>query len=146
MLVAENAWGSLVRWVQDKITYFNAEGILEDAVYLEWDAHASINDLPSGDVLGLKSFAIMEDDNVLAISCAIGVGTFDETNLFRLRKSVAILFQALLKENSIDYYDMETGLVVNRMIIAGGTSITPVARADVRSIQFVQFECLLENQ
>ena len=146
MLIAENAWGSLVRWVQDKIEYFNTEGILENAEYLEWDAHAAIADLPSSDVLGLKAFALMEDENVIAISCAIGVGTFNETNLFRLRKAIAVLFQALLKENSIDYYDMETGQVVNRMIISGGTSVSPVARADVRSIQFVQFECLLEMQ
>lgn len=143
--VAENIWASLVRWTQDKLIELNSAGVLNNGQYIEWDAHASINDLPSSDLMGLKAFAVMEDENILNISCAIGIATMNETNLFRLRKAAATIFESLRRDNSISYYDADSGLVINQMVLVDGTHMTPVARADVRSIQFIQFEALLET-
>jgi hypothetical protein len=145
-MIAENTWSSVVAFTQDLRDRLINEGVLKAPQYVEWDAHASINDLPQTDLIGLTAFALLAEENVVQVNCSIGVATFNEKNLFRLRKAAAIVFESLISGKTIPYLDANSGVVTNQLVIAGGTNLMPVARADVRSIQFVQFEALLEMQ
>lgn len=143
-MLVENAWASLVAFVQTIRDKLAADGVLVDPQYIEWDAHASIMDLPSADLIGLSAFAVADDDNVAVINCAVGVATYNEESLFRLRKASAILFEAFRPTKTIPYLDASTGFQLGEIKLVAGTSAHPVARADVRSLQFTQFEGLLE--
>ena len=142
-MLANNAWASLVSFTQDIKDRLNSEGILENAEYIEWDAHANINDLPQKDVIGLTSFALLDEGNMLTVNGAIGIGTFNEKSLFRLRKGSALIFELLKPTLTIPYLDADSGFHINDIVLQSGTNLLPVSRADVRSIQFVQFEGLL---
>jgi hypothetical protein len=143
-MLVENAWVSLVAFIQTLRDKLEADGVLNDPKYIEWDAHASIMDLPASDLIGLSAFAVSDDANVAVINCAVGVATYNEENLFRLRKASAILFEALRPTKVIPYLDATTGDRLGEIKLISGTSAHPVARADVRSLQFTQFEGLLE--
>lgn len=141
---AENIWASIVRFIQDEREAMNLVGTLDNAEYIEWDAHANINDLPSADLIGPRAFSVTQEDNIYIIHCAIGIATFNEENLFRLRKASARIFDKVSKNRSISVYDVDTEIEYNQMVITDGTHLAPVARADVRALQFIQFEALLE--
>jgi hypothetical protein len=130
----ENVVLSLVKWVEDfrKTNYGEAK-------YVDWDAHASISELPTVDVvMGPAGCGMTEESpGEYEVVFSFGVGTYQDENLFTLRKVISQLFGKLTIGMKIPIYDASTAEPVSWMTIASPRSVTPVTRAEVRSLQFV---------
>ena len=72
------------------------------------------------------------------------VGNSDDLNNFRLTKLVSKLYGILAPETRIPIYDLTTTLPVSWMVVKTPVAITPVTRAEIRSIQFVECRALMD--
>lgn len=130
----ENVVASLIRWIQD-----HREAHQPGAEYVDWDAHASITELPvTPMVMGPAGCGLTEETpGEYEVVCSFGVATYQDENLFMLRKAISRLFGQLKIGAKIPIYDADTGQVISWMIVSSPRSVTPVTKAEVRSLQFV---------
>lgn len=145
-MIYENLWGSIVAFANDiiddrKQIYPNTE-----ISYIDWEAHANIQELPNADLVGTTALAFTEEqEELFSVSFTIGVSTYaDDANLFRLRNIVGKVFSSLRPQQKIPYYDHQTLEQRGWLHLVPGTTILPMTRADVRPLQFVQCQAILD--
>lgn len=130
----ENVVLSLIKWIED----FRSASY-PTATYVDWDAHASINELPTVPIcMGPAGCGLSEETpGEYEVVFSFGVGTYQDENLFRLRKAISQLFGKMRIGARIPIYDATTAEVVSWMVVTSPRAITPVTKAEVRSLQYV---------
>ena len=134
---------SVWRFCNEFIEEMKGEGLSSDLAFINWDAHADIHELPATDLIGPATFAMDVDDRVHSVSCAVGLSTFNDKNMFRHAQIIASLYEALQPEKKLDVYDYSEGTVTSWMVLRNGTAVLPTTRSEVRPFQFVQFSALV---
>lgn len=130
---------SLTRFVED---FRKAE--MASAEYVNWDAHAQIAELPQKDAIGLAGVGLAEDaPGSYEVAAAIALSTWDDKNLIRLTKLVSKLFGSLPVQARIPVYDPATAAETSFMVVANPRSVSPVGKAETRSVQALEFRLLL---
>lgn len=138
--------GSIIKVCQQLIT----EGIARypDAPiqFVDWEAHANIQELPDVDALGLTALTITEmSPHFFEVSFAIAVSTYQtDKNLFRLRDYLSKIFELMRPEKQFKIYNSDTAQPLGFLIFTSGTMIAPMSRAEARPWQYVQAVGLLE--
>lgn len=132
---------SLIRFIED---FRKAKA--PAAVYVDWDAHAQISELPKDNILiGPAGCGLDEvSKDMYEVVFSFGISTYQDKNLFELRKLISQLFGALPIEKRIPIYSAATGNVVSSMVIKSPRAVTPVTKAEIRSLQFVELSALIE--
>jgi hypothetical protein len=115
------------------------------ADYVNWDAHASIGELPSNDLIGLAGVGFTEGESGhYEVVCGIAVSTWDDPNLARLTDLVSQVFGLFPPTTSVPVYDHSTGDVWSFMVVTTPRAVTPVGRAETRPVQAVEIRLLLD--
>jgi hypothetical protein len=142
----ENVWGSVVAFANNVIDDRQPKYPNIEIGYVDWEAHANINELPDTDLIGSTTITITEESpEMFHGSFTIGVSTYaDDKNLFRLRNYVGEIFNRLRPGSKVAFYDHETLEQKGWFNIVDGTTILPVTRADARPLQFVQCQFILD--
>ena len=134
-----NVVQSLTKWIVD----FAAEKI-PDGQFLNWDAHAIIEELPKDNILfGPAGCALTEDEEGISIIFSFGISVNEDKNLFRLTRMISSLYGRLRPKTRIPIYDHDSTQESSALIIRTPVEITPVAKAEIRSMQFVNASGLL---
>lgn len=114
--------------------------------YVDWDAHSQIHELPNSKTLvgpaGIGMMHEMDDD--IQVVFSVGVCTEDDQNLFRLRSLMSKLYGALAPQTRVTLYDHATSTIATWMVVAPPVSITPVTKAETRSLQFIQVRAMID--
>lgn len=132
---------SLVKFIQD------FRGTLsETSEYVDWDAHAQVSELPTENLLiGPAGFGLTEETTgMYEVVFSFGVSTYNDPNLFILRSVTSKLFGKLKVGQTIPIYDADTAEIISSMVIKTPRGITPVSKAEIRSLQFIELVGLLE--
>lgn len=140
-----NVWASLLKRCQDFILDFKMLGLSENLQIIDWDAHANIEDLPPVDLLGPSGLGMMYEKEGEIITFTIGVATYQDDNLFMLRRMVGLMYDALLPEKQFTIYDHETLKPLMPATIVEA-SVSPVSKSEVRALQLCQFEARLGSR
>ncbi|KQS84256.1 hypothetical protein [Rhizobium sp. Leaf383] len=140
--------------LHSSLTMF-AMGIIEDRKivhtgetieFIDWEAHANIFELPDHDLVGLTTLALTEDEpETFNGSFTIGISTFaSDKNLFRLRNYVGEAYRRMRPGSKIPFYDAEACKQTGWILVADGTTVMPMTRADARPLQFVQCSFVID--
>lgn len=105
--------------------------------YEEFDAHADDSTVPPGDLIGTAGLTLKVDHPFIDVDIMIGISVEGDTNLLRLRQTVATLFQRLQPGKTIDVLDWETGDKKGNMIVQDGVTVLPVGSGGSRPVQFI---------
>lgn len=120
------------------------------AVYVDWDAHAEIHELPNDNVLaGLSGVSLDHEYEEMRVVFGVGLATQNDPNLFKLRALTSHMYGAFFPETRIDLYDkaaIDAGgsiTPVDWMITTTPLEILPINRAEIRNVQFINVSALL---
>lgn len=116
------------------------EASLPQLAYEEFDDHADESSVPKMDLIGTSALSAVTNHPFITINVMIGITTYSDTNILRLRELVAGLFQRLQPTNRIDLLDWKTGEKKGNLIVADGVRVLPVGGDDSRPIQYVAVE------
>lgn len=122
---------------------FQADGV-SAPVLIDWDEHADIHELPTGDLIGPAGCGVTNDGSMMEVVMAIGVSTMDDKGLFKLRKMISRIYDRLSPEQKVTIYNAETALPVSWMVMASDTTVTPMTKAETRPYQFVEARGLID--
>lgn len=130
---------SLVKFINE------FRGTISGANYLDWDEHANIAELPKDPILiGPAGCGLSEEEDGYNVVFSFGISTYEDKNLFTLRRTISSLFGQLTVGKRIPVYDAETGEEISWMVIKTPRAVTPVTKAEIRSLQFVEMNAKLE--
>jgi hypothetical protein len=131
---------SLIKWIND----FRIAN-MPSATYFDWDSHAQPELLPDGDLIGPAGCGLTDESQTqISVVASIGISTSGDTNLFRLRQLISMIRGQLKWGTTIPVYDADSQQVVSWMVIRTPTAITPISKAQIRSIQFYNFSALVD--
>lgn len=134
-----NVVQSLTKWIRD----FAAEKA-PDAEYVNWDEHATIEELPKDNILyGPAGCGLTEDEEGISIVFSFGFAVNKDPNLFMLTKLMSSLYGRLRPKTRIPIYDHDSTQEISALIIRTPVEIVPVSKAEIRSMQFVNASGLL---
>jgi hypothetical protein len=118
------------------------EVVANDAPLFDFDAHAQPNAFPPSDFVGQRGYMIEADSNSWTVSVMIGLSIFTDTALYRHRQVMDSLFDSFKPLTRIPLINLSTGAATgNSLIVRGGVQVMPMAKSDVRGIQFIMIEC-----
>ena len=148
MLTERNLYASVVQ----SLTRFVEEARLElmpNGTLINWDGHATINELPEGDLIGLAGVGMSEDSpREYEVVFGILASTWDDENLYRLTQIVSDLRGRLVPETRLGVFTLSPdGLQAvekSWMVAALPLAVTPVQKAEVRAVQGVECRLLLD--
>lgn len=138
----QDAWSSLTVFCNDTIAELKSNGVSSDLSYIDWDAHANLQELPRNDLLGPNGLAVTELEEAFQFVFILGVATHADANLFRLRAIVDRLFTSVRFGRTLPLYDWKAGTVRGSMVIQTGTTIMPMSRSENHAVQYIQAEAL----
>ena len=116
------------------------------AGYIDFDAHAQVKEWPEDDTLiGPAGVGMAhEANNTIEVVFSVGVTTKNDENLFRLRGLMSKLYGRLKPESKVVIYDHATAMPTTWMVTATPVAITPVSKAEMRSVQFIEVRALID--
>lgn len=135
----ENIAGSVLKLTVD---FMAAE--VPGAVFVNWDAHATIEELPEGTLVGPAGVGMTEDEQGIEVVFGAGIATADDPNNFNLTRLISKLYGRVRPQTRIPIYSLETAEPVSWMVVKTPTAITPVSRAMIRAMQFVECRALID--
>lgn len=131
---------SLLKYCKDvRARYPNA---LPNFDVFDFDSHASVNDMPENDVIGISEYSIANADNHYYVTCMIVICTkADDAQLGRLNPAMSALFSELKPGFSgITVVNAQSGNEIGVLKVMENVTALPVARADNRPIQMIAVE------
>ncbi len=144
-LVYENAWTSITMLCNEIIADLQARNTGVTIDYFDWDTHATANELPDADLVGPLAIAVVQHSvDLYAVNFSIGVSTYaSDHNLFRQRNYIARIYEKMLAQETIPYWDAESVSHVSQLVMTDGSMVAPMAKAELRPWQYVQGEAML---
>lgn len=112
----------------------------------DFDAHATLAELPNYDLIGPMELEVESDEGMLTVMGMIGISLCEDLNLFKTRPLVAKLFRTLSPNSTFNLYNAEDGQGYGIMKIMNGTQVLPVVRTKQRPVQFVAFAAVTDQR
>lgn len=133
-----NHYSSVVKYVQEAVSYFRALGFSDNVTFRDMDGHAENEVLPNEDFVCLKDFSGTTDENSSDWVFQIGVTTFEDENLFRHRAMMNYLMKKFIPLQEILVYDNEDkNTSYGRLIVKSDTTLQPFSKVNARAIQYL---------
>jgi len=131
---------SLLKYCKDVIARYPS--IMPGWTVFDFDSHASVNEMPNTDVLGIMEYSVSNHDNHYYVTCMITVCTkSDDAQLKRLHPAMNALFGELKPGwGGIQVVNSNTGDAVGNLKVMENVTALPVGRADNRPIQMIAVE------
>jgi hypothetical protein len=118
---------------------------MPNSQYINWDAHAQINELPARDVIGLAGVGMAEDEpKNYSIVCGIAIATYEDPHLSRLTKLISKLRAKFANQARITVYDHGAAVPDSFMVAALPLAIMPVGNTESRSMQAIEVHLILD--
>lgn len=147
-MMIEDVWASVVKVCQEIIQ--DVKDIYPDnqVEFVDWEAHANIAELPNCDLIGPTALSLTEQSPGLSDAVfAIAASTYgDDTNLFRQRKIMSMIFERMRPTKQMKIYDAGSALEKGFMVFTDGTTLVPMTRSEARPWQYVQAQALLGEE
>lgn len=142
MLIASRL--SAIRFVTDVIRYLNTNrtGTME-VLYQDWDAHADLQEMPNADLIGMNGFAITDQDRTHEIVFGVTICTYNDPNVFRLTEFSNEFYKRMRTHKQFPLFDPETASPIGVATFESGTTVTPVARVEVRPTMSISCSALI---
>lgn len=146
MNIHPSIWGSIVVLCNQIIQDAQTAHPEAEVGFVDWEAHANIEELPNMDLIGPTALVLMETSpQMFDVNFAIGVSTYaTDENLFRLRHYISMAFEKLRVGKQIPVYDSETATTIGYIKFVDGTGVMPMSRAVTRPWQYVQVQGVLD--
>jgi len=131
----ENLRASLVKMCKDVIS----EQALENFLPFDFDTHASLNDIPDSDLLGIAEMQVTNSEGTYETTCKVVVCTkTDDTYLERLLPVVDAVFDKLRPGyGGIKIVQASDGRIIGNFKVEDQVSIFPVAVSKGRPLQVI---------
>lgn len=143
-MIAAHVWTSVAVLCQELVTEFKADNLSENLDFVDWESHANIEELPDTDLLGPNGISITEESpEIFSVVFGIGVSTYGEDVVFRLRAMSGRVFERLRVLKELPLVHSDSGEVITTMKVVDGTNLLPIGRASTRPYQLIQVECVV---
>lgn len=109
---------------------------------INFDAYGQIEDLPTGDLVGLSSYELTILEGFHEIEFMIGVSTQEDTNNFRLTEFIDLLLDKLEPEQLIQVVGATDGVPLGHMTLTEGTKAMAVSGSHLRPGVFIHVRAL----
>jgi len=129
---------SIQKYILEAIDEFNADGWIQLG-FVDWDEHAELHELPSGDLLGIAGCGMTNDEGLYEVIFGMAASTQNDAGLYRLRKMVSILYGRLRPGENLTLYNSETAEPLTYIQIKSPQSLAPITRAETRPFQALEF-------
>lgn len=136
-----NVTSSVIKFSED---FRLSQTVMATSQYYDFDAHSQQPELPAENLIGPAGFGLAHEEDFIHLAFSIGVVTHDDPNLFKLRKVMGQLYAKLQPETKLPIYDDETGQQVSWMVLKTPVEITPVTKAELRSVQFINVSAIID--
>lgn len=106
----------------------------------DFDTHASINELPAHDLIGISDYAVTNLGEQYSVTCMILISTMsDDAMLVRLTPAIDAIFGELQPGQINPYLDIvdSNGQSRGIMKVMGPVEVTPVGASKSRPVQGV---------
>lgn len=101
----------------------------------DFDAHASLEELPQKNLIGVGEYSLQEEQELYYGSCSIFISTLQtDHNINILRPTLAKLFAELHTNRRIPIYNDDFTQEIGNIVIMNGTQAMPVARTKTRPL------------
>lgn len=145
MKIIPSVWGSLVAFSRTLIVESKASYPDVEIGFVDWDSHATIHELPETDLIGPMALTMTElSPQMFEVSFAIAVSTYNDENLFRMRRYLSNTLEAMRVQKQVPIFNSDTAAKGGYLVITDGTLLAPMTRAETRPFQYVQASGLLE--
>lgn len=128
---------SVIRFLTDSIREMKELGFSNNLTFIDLDAHADLAELDSVDYVCLQGFSAKFDEKFVSINFNIGVTTFDDKEKTVHDQIVSYLTGKVVPLEQISLLDSDTGKFYGKFIINEDTEVSPFAKTNVRSLQFI---------
>ena len=134
-----DVYGDVHRSILNYCSSFLDRNVIQNFQIFDFDAHATIQELPNSDLLGVSDYAIENQQDIYVVTCMFVVCTkSDDAYLKRLRPVVAKLFSELRpsEENLFKLID-ENGLKQGTIKIMSDVAALPIGNTKNRPVQAI---------
>lgn len=123
---------SLLRFCND----FISSKLLQEFEVFDFDAHATIERLPSKHLLGVAEYGLVNEDKTYTVTCMILVSTLstDGGNKI-LKKVVGQLYDALRPGTNIPAVRSSDGQLTGHLVVKSPVEALPVMITEGRPVQ-----------
>lgn len=122
---------SLVRFIKD----LGLSLPTPTPTFVDFDAHAELDEMPKTDFLGLSGFSMQFDEKHITVFGSVAVVVWNDTDLVRLTKNVSHVVAALKPGKSVPLWDGNG--FSDWLVAANDLAVEPTDRSDQRAIQMV---------
>lgn len=131
-----NAQASLLKFCKDSII---GSGVnVQSFKPFNFDTHATINQLPNEDLVGIAELSLRNDQETYEITVMFVVCTgSDDTYSERLNPMIDYLFDKLKPGHQIMLVTEDTGQIVGKATIERGVTVLPIASTKGRPMQAI---------
>lgn len=112
---------------------------IADLQLFDFDSHVETNALPASDLIGPWQLSCDVDFKFVTVRGMIGLSVLEDTNLFRLNQASGELLQRMTPDKIMPLYGAVSGAITGHLKVSEGTSLSPVAQAQQRSLKFLSF-------
>lgn len=107
--------------------------------FFDFDGHADVQEFPKHDLVGMQAFGFSMEGDLLTAEVNVGVGLFDDYQLYKHDKAMDVLVGKFLPKTQIPYIDMTTGMAKSApLVVFDDVDVYPVGKANNRPFQFVR--------
>ena len=122
---------SILKLCKDFIT----DNALVGFQVFDFDAHASLNDLPNNHLVGVAEYSLMENSDSYEGECMLIICTKqDDANLKILKPVVSKLFSRVKAGKEIPLVQSTNALVLGNLKLKPGSEAMPVSRTESRPL------------
>lgn len=134
---------SLLRFCRD----FSDEmkGLGYDIDVVDIDTAGEPGTWPKKDIIGPGEFTFTLDDGTIEIQVAIGLSTFEDTNLFRMRDQLNHLLNKVIPGKRIKLLNATNGQTRGFLVVRNGTQVVAPFVGETRTIQGIMISLLSDQ-
>lgn len=144
MNIYKDSWLSLVRFCKGLAQQAYTTGICSQLpVFVNFDAHAEFNTLPTQDFVCLSGYALHIDEKIVTLFVSVGFGTYADPENVRLIELMGLLVDALVPGNTIPFYaDGNVTTPLTNMVVANSPIVEPTEKGNLRGVQLMSVRLL----
>lgn len=144
MNIYKDSWLSLVKFAKGVAAQAYAQGLCPVLpVFVNFDAHAEFNTLPTQDFICISGYALHIDEKIVTLFASIGFGTYSDPENVRLIDLMGLLVQTLVPGNVIPLYANGNPTVpVTNMVVANSPIVEPTEKGNLRGVQLMSVRLL----
>lgn len=128
---------SLTRFINQMIMEMEGYELSNKIEFIDLDAHADLGEMPEKDCVTLSGVAATFDEKFISGQFNIGVATWDDKEKVRHDKIISYLTGKVIPMETIPLVSSDDGALIGTLVVNEDTDVSPFAKSNVRSIQYV---------